>query len=371
MNTTITVRKAQRQKSKLRLALIGPSGTGKTYSSLQIAKGLGEKILLVDTEGGSGELYAHLFDYDVATLSAPFLPEKYIDYIKYAEENAYDVVILDSLSHAWVGEGGLLDQQGKIADSGKGNSYTAWRTITPQHNQLVESILQAKVHVIGTVRAKTEYVLQDDEKGRSVPKKVGMAPIQRDGLEYEFTVVFDIDYNHQVSASKDRTGLFDRRYVKATPELGKEIKDWLELGVEPIDALIAEISTATSNRCAEIYKNNEQFRNNGKFMAALATRKKELEEEKNKGREADSVEPPVEVTKEEEDMTTKFMNSLDEPSPIESHEELMARAMKEVEQAKSQEELDKIKTKYTKLSNVADFNMESSSFQQHTQVDCV
>lgn len=223
----ITFRKAERKKAKLRLALVAPSGHGKTYSSLLIAKGLGGKIAVIDTENGSGDLYADIAEYDIITMSAPYMPEKYIAAIKAAEDAGYDVLIIDSLSHAWSGEGGLLDQQGKIADSGKGNSYTAWRTITPKHNLLVETILSSKLHIITTLRSKTEYIIED-EGGRKTPKKVGLAPIQRDGLEYEFTVVMDIDKSHVASTSKDRTGLFDGQFFKLDEKVGEQLKQWLD-----------------------------------------------------------------------------------------------------------------------------------------------
>jgi hypothetical protein len=149
-------RKAERRKARLRLGIAGPSGSGKTYSALLIAFGLGGKVALIDTENGSGDMYPHLGDYDVLTLRAPFTPDKYIEGIREAEKAGYSTVIIDSLSHAWAGEGGLLDQHGKIADSGKGNSYTAWRSITPKHNALVEAMLQSSCHVIATMRTKTE-----------------------------------------------------------------------------------------------------------------------------------------------------------------------------------------------------------------------
>ena len=155
----ISFRKATRKSAKLRLALIAPSGHGKTYGSLLIAKGLGGKTAMIDTESGRGELYAKEFDYDVVTMSAPYLPEKYIAAIEAAEVAGYDNLIIDSLSHAWAGSGGLLDQQGHIADSGKGNSFTAWRTITPKHNALIDKIIGSKCHIIATMRAKTALSL--------------------------------------------------------------------------------------------------------------------------------------------------------------------------------------------------------------------
>jgi len=227
------IRKAVRKKAKLRLGLVAPSGAGKTYSALQIAFGLGGKVGLIDTEHGSGDLYAHLGDYDIINLSAPYTVAKYRDAIKAFEEAGYGVIIIDSLSHAWAGEGGLLDKQGKIADSGRGNSYTAWRTITPEHNGLIEAMLQSPAHIIATMRAKVEYVIEKNERGKDMPRKVGMAPVQRDGMDYEFTVVFDLDANHNATASKDRTGLFDGQWFVPGKQTGEQLLEWLESGQEP------------------------------------------------------------------------------------------------------------------------------------------
>lgn len=228
------IRKATRRKAKLRLGIAAPSGAGKTYGALLLAFGLGGKIGLIDTENGSGDLYAHLGEYDIISLQAPYEVAKYRKALKAFEEAGYTTVIIDSLSHAWAGEGGLLDKQGKIADRG-GNSYTAWRQVTPDHNALVDAILQSPCHVIATMRSKTEYVLETNDKGKQTPKKVGMAPIQRDGMEYEFTVMLDVDINHNASASKDRTELFDGKFFKLSPETGKTLLNWLESGAEPID----------------------------------------------------------------------------------------------------------------------------------------
>lgn len=226
------IRKAERKKSKLRLGLAGPSGSGKTYSALQLAFGIGSKVGMIDTENGSGDLYAHLGDYDIITLQAPYAVHKYLEAIEAFEEGGYDVIIIDSLSHAWSGEGGLLDKQGRIADR-TGNSYTAWRTVTPDHNALVEAMLQSRCHIIATVRSKQEYVMDKDEKtGKTSIKKVGMAPVQREGMEYEFTVFLDIAMDHTASASKDRTRLFDGQIVKMDKKTGKKLFTWLNEGIE-------------------------------------------------------------------------------------------------------------------------------------------
>jgi len=218
--------KAERKKGKLRLAIAGPAGAGKTYSALLIAFGLGGRIALIDTERGSGELYDHLGAYDVCGIEAPFEPRKYIEAIKEAEELGYGIILIDSLSHAWVGQGGLLDVHGHIADK-TGNSWAAWRQVTPKHNELVDAMLQSKCHIIATMRSKMEYA-QVEENGKKHVKKLGMGPIQRDGMEYEFTVFMDLDHNHTAAATKDRTTLFDGRYFVPTVETGKLLLDWLE-----------------------------------------------------------------------------------------------------------------------------------------------
>lgn len=247
MSSNVTpFRKAERRKAKLRCALAGPSGSGKTYSALLMAFGLGGRVAMIDTESGSGDLYAHLGEYDICPITSPFTPDKYITAIKAAESAGYDVIIIDSLSHAWAGEGGLLDMQGKIADSGKGNSYTAWRSVTPKHNALVEAMLQSKANIIATVRSKQDYIQEKDDKGKVTQiKKVGMAPVQREGLEYEFTVFFDLSMEHVATASKDRTSLFDSRYIKVTPELGKELLAWLNTGSDaPLPPVSAAVESA-------------------------------------------------------------------------------------------------------------------------------
>lgn len=227
------IRKAQRRKAKLRLGLAAPSGAGKTFSALQLAFGLGGKVGMIDTEHGSGDLYADQGDYDIIGIEAPYTVPKYLQAIKAFEQAGYNTIIIDSLSHAWAGDGGLLDKQGKIADSGKANGFAAWRTITPEHNSLVEAMLKSPCHVIATMRAKQEYVLETNDKGKQVPKKIGLAPVQREGMEYEFTVMLDIDINHVASASKDRTQLFDGLFFKISADTGTQLREWLESGAEP------------------------------------------------------------------------------------------------------------------------------------------
>lgn len=229
--------KAVRQVAKLRLALSGPSGSGKTYSALLIASGIVpiEKVAVVDTENGSANLYANLGTYSALTLHPPYTPKKYIEAIHAAEQEGFELVIIDSLSHAWNGEGGLLEQKDKATDAKyKGNGWAAWREVTPEYNKLIETMLNSSCHIIATMRSKTEY-MQDDSNGRKRIVKVGAAPIQRDGIEYEFTVVFDLSIDHVATVNKDRTRLFDGQYFVPTPDVGKTLKQWLDAG-EPAPA---------------------------------------------------------------------------------------------------------------------------------------
>ena len=228
-------RKAERRKAKLRLAITGPAGSGKTYGALTLAQGLEGRIAMIDTENGSGDLYANMCDYDIETLSAPYSIQKYLSAIHEAETAGYDVLIIDSLSHAWSGEGGLLDVHNQITEKSRsGNSYAAWRQITPMHNKLIETMLASPCHIIGTMRSKTDYAQFQNDRGRTEIHKVGLAPVQRDGMDYEFTVVFDLSMDHSVSVSKDRTGLFDRQVFAITQDTGRILKEWLNSGAENI-----------------------------------------------------------------------------------------------------------------------------------------
>ena len=223
--------KAERRKAKLRLALCGPSGSGKTYSALKIAKGMGGKIALIDTENGSGQLYCDLVDYDVAEIAPPFSVDKYIGAIKEAEAAGYDILIIDSLSHAWSKAGGILDEVNKRG--GKNQFTNGWRAATPLHDQFIDTILQSSIHVIVTMRAKTAYEIEKDDHGKAVPVKKGMEPVQRAGLEYEFTVVLDMDNErHTATSGKDRTRLFDGKCFVPDENTGVELMQWLGMGIE-------------------------------------------------------------------------------------------------------------------------------------------
>lgn len=226
-----TFKKAERKKAKLRLGLTGPSGSGKTYSALLLARQLGKKIAVMDSENGSASLYTHLCDFDVLELQAPYTPERFIEGIKAAEEAGYDVLIIDSITHEWSGPGGCLEINEKLAQAKyKGNTWSAWNETTPRHRRLLDTIISSSMHIITTLRSKTETVQGEGKK----VYKVGMKSEQRDGFEYELSVVLDITHEgHAALASKDRTGMFtDKDPAPITDATGKALLNWLNSGAE-------------------------------------------------------------------------------------------------------------------------------------------
>ncbi len=235
--------KVTRKKAKLRLALTGVSGAGKTLSALYIAYGMTgdwDKIVLIDTEHERARFYADREDlgtgsFYYAPFSPPYSPERYKQLVYEAAETVGTdgVVIIDSLSHAWNNEGGVLDIKDKIAERPGKNSYTAWNEAGRFQNDLINTILAVDCHTIVTMRSKMDYVMQQNDRGKMEPVKIGLAPIQRDDTEYEFDIVLDIARNHIATASKDTTFL-DRFGQIITPELGQQLKNWLENGAEPV-----------------------------------------------------------------------------------------------------------------------------------------
>lgn len=229
------IRKAARTQAKLRIGITGPSGSGKTLSALYLAKGLvgsWQKICLIDSENGSGDLYSHVGEYNTITLTAPFSPERYIEAIKAAVDAGMELIIIDSVSHEWDGKGGCLEINELTAQRNfKGNTWAAWSETTPRHQKFLDAITQSPVHMITTARSKTDTVQTDGGK----VKKVGLKDIQREGFEYELTINFNIDRDtHTAIASKDRTELFmgvEPFVIKE--ETGEKIKKWNETA--PID----------------------------------------------------------------------------------------------------------------------------------------
>ena len=216
------LRQSSRTEAKIKLALQGCSGSGKTMSGLLLAYGLTSnwsKIAVIDTENSSADLYAHLGNYNVLPLNEPYTPEKYIEAISVCEKAGMEVIIIDSISHCW---DYLLDFHANL----QGNSFTNWAKVTPRQNAFVQKILSSPCHILCTMRTKQEYVLNQKD-GKFIPEKVGLKAVQRDNMDYEMTLCFEIDIKHHAVASKDRTGLFmGKPEFIITSNTGKEILKW-------------------------------------------------------------------------------------------------------------------------------------------------
>ena len=265
-------KKASKMQQKARILLEGPAASGKTESALRIATGLIERqcevdhaikqlveersasgmssIAMIDTERGSGELYSDRYEYDHDDLKQPYSPERYIEKINEAARMRYPVLIIDSASHGWIGPGGVVEMANKFG-AGSRNPYGGWDKATPEQDKFVSAMLDYPGHIIVTLRTKTAYEIIENEKGKKAPVKVGLAPVQRDGLDYEFTVDFDISiYDHLASASKDRTRLFEGKQPEIITEgTGHEIVGWLMSGKsedEIIDELFTDAVTSSS-----------------------------------------------------------------------------------------------------------------------------
>ncbi len=252
--------KAVRKKAKLRLALTGPSGSGKTYGALMIAKGLGGRIAVIDSEHGSASLYSHLCEFDTLELTPPYSPERYIQAIKAAEQAGYDVIVIDSTTHEWSGSGGCLEINEHTAQAKfRGNTWSAWNDTTPRHRAFIDAMLQSSAHVIATGRSKTETAQTEGNNGKKQVVKLGMKTEQRDGFEYEFTVVLDIVHaGHYATASKDRTGLFSADPKPISEATGQQLRAWLEsaadvpppavgMGIEEFEKYMADIKNASES----------------------------------------------------------------------------------------------------------------------------
>lgn len=217
-------KKAERKNVPLKLAITGCAGSGKTMGALRLARGLvGDKgkVAFLDTENESASLYDDVTDFDVCNIKDK---NDYLEYLKIIKAAAkdYDVLIIDSFSHVWEA---ILDYKSKL-DSRGGNSFTSWNEAGTKFNSILNEILYSKINIICCLRAKTEYVLETNSKGKQEPRKVGMGVKMRDGIEFEFTVVFDLDQSHQATTSKDRTRLFDGKFTEITEQTGRDIDAW-------------------------------------------------------------------------------------------------------------------------------------------------
>lgn len=247
------LKKASRSQVKLRLNISAPSGAGKTFSALRLAKGLvgdWSKIAVIDTENGSASLYSHLGEFNVLDIQAPFTPEKYIEAMDVCLSAGMEAIILDSTTHEWTT---LVDQNEVLAiTSFRGNTWSAWSKTTPRHDRFVNKVLQCPVHVITCTRSKTETVMGEDKK----VKKVGMKDQQREGWEYELTVSLNIDRDtHFAIPSKDRTNLFEgKQPFMITEETGEAIRDWCNSGAAVKSGDVKMKEATTLAELANVYK---------------------------------------------------------------------------------------------------------------------
>lgn len=269
---------AAKRLAKARIGIDGPSGSGKTWSALAIARGLvgdAGRIALADTEHGSAHLYADLFAFDHARIDPPYTVGKYEHAIHVAAEEGYDVLILDTLTHAWKGEGGVLDQVDDAKRRTRGNDFSAWQDGSKQWRALLDAMLAAPLHIIATMRSKTEYALETDSRGKQVPRKIGMAPEARDGIEYEYSIMLSMDHEHVARVTKSRwSELADAVVERPGKSLGESIAEWLGQGSEespeaPQVSIDVNVSPDTRKRVAEAI---DHARNVGVDVDAAAVR---------------------------------------------------------------------------------------------------
>lgn len=254
--SNLQLRKAERKQAKLRVGVSGPSGSGKTYSALLLAKGMAsawDKVALIDSENGSGELYSDLGAYNVVTLSAPFSPERYIEAIKMCEAGGMEVIVIDSATHEWDGKGGCLEIQEQL-----GGRYQDWSKVTPRHQKFIQAIVESECHIITTTRRKQDYEMTN-ENGKVKVQKVGLKEVQREGFEYELTLAFEVDIRHFASSSKDRTGIFaDKPPFMITEETGVTLKKWADSGAVVVKIDYTEVK---NNIKAELTRLNRVPKN--------------------------------------------------------------------------------------------------------------
>lgn len=277
----IQLKKATRKQVKLRLNISAPSGAGKTYSALRMAKGLcgdWSKIAVIDTENGSASLYSDLGDFNVVDLSPPFQPEKYIQALKACEDAGIEVIIIDSSSHEWTC---LLEENEVLAQASfRGNTWSAWSKTTPRHDKFVNAVLHCNAHVITCTRSKMETVMGEGKKVH----KVGMKDQQREGWEYELTVSLNIDRDtHLASPSKDRTNLFEgKQPFLITEETGELIANWCNSGESEIKVACNEMEiVATIDELKSVWSKYKNLQTNKEFINIKDKRKEELTPKEN------------------------------------------------------------------------------------------
>lgn len=261
----LTFTPATKEQSKARIALAGPPGSGKTYTALTLAVGLGDRVALIDTERGTASKYADEFTFNTLQLTS-FEPQVLVDALAAAGNAGYDVVIVDSMSHFWSGEGGMLEQVDAAAKrSGGGNNFAGWKEARPMERRMIDALLSYPGHVIVAMRTKTEYVVETDNRGKSAPRKVGLKPEQRDGIEYEFDIVGDLDLENTLTISKSRARPLSGKLVpKPGLDFADEVRAWLGDG-KPAPTAADFLTRATDDQATaaellELYREVERRR---------------------------------------------------------------------------------------------------------------
>ncbi|KNB67064.1 ATP-binding protein [Mycobacteroides abscessus] len=227
---TLTFKPATREASHARIALSGPSGSGKTYTALALGTALSDRVAFVDTERGSASKYVGLNGWQFDTVQPDsFAPLSLVELLGTAAGAEYGCVVVDSLSHYWMGVDGMLEQADRR--SRNGNSFSGWKEVRPEERRMIDALVAFPGHVVVTMRSKTEYVIEENERGKKVPRKVGMKPEQRDGIEYEFDLVGDLDHDNTLTVVKSRIHTLSKAVIPFPgEELAQQISEWLSDG---------------------------------------------------------------------------------------------------------------------------------------------
>ncbi len=274
MATTFTFTKATKKASKARVAFEGPSGSGKTYTALTTACALGQRVALIDTEHRSASLYADEFDFDTLELDS-YDPQLLTEALAAAAMAGYDALVIDSLSHFWMGTDGMLEQVDRAARrSAGGNTFGGWKEMRPTERRMIEAMLAYPGHLIATLRTKTEWVVEENDRGKKVPKKIGLKAEQREGLEYEFTLVGTMDLDNTLVVTKSRCKALSGAVInRPDAGFGRTLGDWLQDGeagptAEEIRDEVLAAPEATYDELIEVYRKAERH---GLLMAAIVT----------------------------------------------------------------------------------------------------
>jgi len=319
------LKKATKEQAKLRLSVYGLSGGGKTYSSLAIAKGLcdafGGKIAVLDTEYKTASKYANLFAFETDEFGEPSIANylKFIDMVK--EDPDVTVLIIDSLTHAWHS---CLERVDKLKETTcKGDGRKAWGIVTPEYKRLVNAIIQAPFHVIGTMRAKTEWSSSNENGTKSVRRDT-LAPEQREGFEYEFDMVIEMNASHYGTVIKDRTGKFQDEIIhKPGVEFGKKLADWLRDGAIPMDQQIQSVLTEIGNIINSVNEMKIKYFTEAEYNAV----KKDCIDSKSKS-QAERLEYLNGILNEQKNILIERISAEGSEIPQDQHEEQVAEEVK-------------------------------------------